>query len=174
MADDVLPMLRDLLVRRYDQLKRSLTRSLGSSDLAGDALHETWLRLQRSEIPGPVHNPQAYVMRMAVNLAIDLHRSQSPLLSSEDMAELLETVPDSAPGPERIAEDRSQLEALGEILSHMPARRREILVLVRWEGWPQQDVATRMGLTLRAVEYELKAAQDYCAVHLARRNRGAK
>jgi RNA polymerase sigma factor (sigma-70 family) len=174
MTEDVKPILRNFLVQRYEHLKRSLTRTLGSADLAGDALHETWLRLQRGEVAGPVHNPQAYVMRMAVNFAIDVQRSQSQMLSSDEIDALLEAAPDHAPGPAQLAEDRSQLQALHEILASMPVRRREILILVRWEGLAQQDVAKRFGLPLRAIEYELKAAQDYCAVRLARRNKDAQ
>ncbi|GAA4339732.1 sigma-70 family RNA polymerase sigma factor [Pigmentiphaga soli] len=169
MTDDVLPLLRNFLVQRYGHLKRRLTRALGNDDLADDALHDTWLRLQRGEPPGPVRNPQAYVMRMAVNFALETRRSQSQVLSSDEVEMLLELQPDPAPGPAQVAEDRSQLQALEEILAQMPPRRREILVLVRWEGWPQQDVAERLGVTLRHVEYELKAAQDFCAVRLARR-----
>ena len=33
--------LRDLIVQRYDDLKRRLTHRLGSADLAGEALHDT-------------------------------------------------------------------------------------------------------------------------------------
>lgn len=171
MADDVLPILRNFFIQRYDDLKRRLTRALGSEDLAGDALHETWLRLQRDEAYGPVRNPQSYLTRMAVNLAIDAKRSQSKLLSSDELDDLLEMQPDPAPGPAQVAEDRSQLQALKEILTHMPARRREILILVRWEGWSQQEVAARMSISVRTVEYELKAAQNYCATRLGQRNK---
>lgn len=170
MADDVPQILRNLVLQRYDDLKRRLRRTLGSEDLAEDALHDTWLKLQRGEVPGPVHNPQAYVMRMAVNFALEMRRSRSQVLSPDDVDTLLELAPDPAPGPDRIAEDRSQLQALNDILGALPPRRREILILVRWEGWAQRDVAERMGLSLRTVEYELKAAQDFCAVRLARRN----
>ena len=137
-------------------------------------MHDTWLRLQRGDVAGPIHNPQAYVMRMAVNFALEIRRGRSQLLSSDDVETLLELVPDTAPGPERVAEDRSQLQALGEILGNMPARRREILILVRWEGWAQRDVAKRFGISVRTVEYELKTAQDYCAARLARRNRSER
>lgn len=170
MAEDVLPLLRSFLVQRYGDLKRRLRRTVGNDELADDALHDTWLRLQRGEIQGPIANPQAYVMRMAVNFALEARRGQQQLLSAEDAQVLLDLVPDGAAGPERVAEDRSQLQALHEILEKMPARRRDILLLVRWEGWSQQDVAKHLGVSLRTVEYELKAGQDYCATRLAQRN----
>lgn len=171
MSEDVLPLLRSFLIERYEQIKHNLIMKLGNPELAGDALHETWLRLQRSAaIPGPILNPQAYLIRMAVNVSIDIRRSQSQLLSASDVQSLMDELPDPAPGPAQVAEDRSQLEALDDILAHMPARRREILLLVRLEGWAQRDVAKKLDLSLRTVEYELKAAQDHCTARLSRRN----
>jgi RNA polymerase sigma-70 factor (ECF subfamily) len=170
MIDDVLPMLRSVLTQRYAQIKHSLSIHLGSSELAGDTLHEIWLRLQRdSRIAGPVANPQAYLVRMGVNIAIDVRRSQSRMLAAEDVQELMDVIADPAPGPAQIVESRSELEALKAVVSEMPARRREILILVRWEHWPQRDVAKRLGVSLRTVESELKAAQEYCAARLLHR-----
>ncbi|WP_447774155.1 RNA polymerase sigma factor [Variovorax boronicumulans] len=170
MTDNVLPMLRSALIHRYDQIKQSLSIQLGSPELAGDTLHEVWLRLQRDgHVAGPVANPQAYLVRMGVNLAIDIRRSQSRMLSAEDVQELMSVTPDPAPGPAQIAEARSELEALKAVVNEMPARRREILLLVRWEHWPQRAVAKRLGISLRTVESELKVAQEYCAVRLQQR-----
>ncbi|MGJ7542480.1 RNA polymerase sigma factor [Variovorax sp. LT1R16] len=170
MTDNVLPMLRSALIQRYDQIKQSLSIQLGNAELAGDALHEVWLRLQRDgHVAGPVANPQAYLVRMGVNLAIDIRRSQSRMLSVEDLQELMSVIPDPAPGPAQIAEARSELEALKAVVNEMPARRREILLLVRWEHWPQREVAKRLGVSLRTVECELKTAQEYCAARLLQR-----
>ena len=162
MTENVIPLLRSFLVLRYDQLKQRLALRLGNAELAEDALHETWLKLQRSQsIPGPIATPQAYLLRMAVNLAIDVRRAQSQVLLSDDIEALMNELPDPAPGPAEVAEARSQLEALDDLLSRLPPRRREILLLVRLEGWSQRDVAKRLGIPVRTVEYELKAAQDF-------------
>jgi len=161
MTENVIPLLRSFLVQRYDQLKQRLALRLGNEELAEDALHETWLKLQRSQpIAGPIATPQAYLLRMAVNLAIDVRRAQSQVLVSEDIEVLMNELPDPAPGPAEVAEARSQLEALDGLLLRLPPRRREILLLVRLEGWSQRDVAKRLGIPVRTVEYELKAAQD--------------
>ncbi len=169
MSDDVLPLLRSFLVERYARIRHSLALKFGDGDTADDALHETWLRLQRDgKIPGPISNPQAYLVRMAVNLSIDMRRSQSQILAVDDVQALMDELPDPAPGPAEMAEDRAQLAALDEVLARMEPRRREILLLVRLEGWAQQDVARKLGISVRAVEYELKAAQTLCAQRLGR------
>lgn len=170
MSEGVLPQLRNLLVQRYEQIRQSLAIKLGNSDLAGDALHEVWLRLQREPtISGPVQNPQAYLVRMGINLAIDVQRSQSRMMSSEEVDELMHALPDPAPGPAEIAEVRSEMAQLMTALTDMPERRREVVLLVRLEGWPQKDVAKHLGISLRTVESELKAAQEFCAERLDRK-----
>lgn len=71
MSEDIRPALIDFLSQRYGDLKRRLTHVLGSDDLAGDALQDTWLRLGDMEIGATVHSPEAYVYRVACNIAMD-------------------------------------------------------------------------------------------------------
>jgi len=167
--DDARPLLRSLLVQRYNDLKRQLTRRLGNAELAGEALQDTWLRLQSQDERGTfVASPYSYLLRMAVNAAVDAQRAQTRMLSVEEIESLVE-LPDPAPGPAQAAEDRAQVQALARAIERMPERCRQVLILVRWDGLPQAEVARRLGMAVRAVEYELKKAQDYC---LARTGRG--
>ena len=166
MSEDVRTTLLTHLTSRYADLKRRLTRVLGSDDLAGDALQDTWLRLQRLEGQSPILNPHAFLLRMAANIAVDHRRSQSRALPAGEVDALLELF-DTSPGPEQIAEARSESQALARILERMPPRRREILIMVRWEGMPQKEVAQQLGISLRTVEHELKRAHDFC---VSRRN----
>jgi RNA polymerase sigma factor (sigma-70 family) len=162
---DAQVVLLDHLVKGYDQLKRRLSRRLGSDDLAGDALQDTWLRLQRLDGDEPILNPQAFLLRMAVNIAVDQQRSQSRAVPASEAEALLEVI-DPAPGPEYVAEARSEAEALARVVERLPRRRREILMLVRWEGLPQKDVAQKLGVSLRTVEHELRRAHDFCVAHM--------
>lgn len=166
MSEEVRLALLEFLSQRYGDLKRRLVRLLGNDDLAGDALQDTWLRLRRLEDQAPVLNPRAFLLRMAVNIALNNLRSESRAVPPSEVDALLD-VADSAAGPERQAEARSEAQALAKIIESMPARRRDILLLVRWEGLPQKEVAERLGVTVKVVEHELKRAQDYCAARLA-------
>ncbi|WP_240648034.1 RNA polymerase sigma factor [Pararobbsia silviterrae] len=161
------PALREFLVQRYDDLKRRLTRHLGNAELASDALQDAWLRLESREDLGPVRDMGAYLMRIAVNIAIDHQRSRSRVLSAEEIEGLLEH-PETSPGPAQVAEARSDLDALVKIIQTMPERRQRILLMVRWERLPQQEVADRLGVSLRTVEQELRKAHDFCATRLSR------
>jgi len=168
MSDEVRLALLEFLTQRYSDMKRRLTRMLGSNELADDALHDTWLRLGSLENQAPVMNPRAFLLRMAVNIAINNLRSQSRAVPSSEIDALLE-VADHAPGPEQTIVARSEMEALSKIIESMPQRRRDILLLVRWEGMSQKEVAQRLGISLSSVEHELKRAQDYCAERMSRK-----
>ncbi|MCA1324545.1 RNA polymerase sigma factor [Herbaspirillum sp. alder98] len=167
MPDDVQPALLTHLAKRYAHLKRSLVRVLGNDDLAGDALHDTYLRLQRQEEREAILSPTAYLLRMAVNIAVDMQRRQGRTLSSDEV-DLLVELADPAPGPAQVAEDRSELDALRRAMERLPQRRRQIMLLVRWEGLPQAEVAERLGVSVRTVENELKRGHDFCARSLKR------
>ncbi|AOY95771.1 RNA polymerase subunit sigma-70 [Cupriavidus sp. USMAA2-4] len=167
MVDGARTLLRDYLVERYGHLKRLLSRRLGSSDLAGDALQDTWLRLENSENIEAVRNPGAYLYRMAFHSAIDRQRAEERRLSVGEV-ELMLDLASPEPGPAEVAEANSELDALIRALEQMPQRRRDILLAVRLDGMPQREVAERFGISLRLVELELKRAQEHCAEQLGR------
>lgn len=167
MSDKAQPVLLDYLTRGYGELKRRLTRVLGNSDLAGDALQDTWLRLKsREDEEGPIQSPRAYLMRMAANAAVDIQRRHGQSLPHDDVAALLDLA-DTAPGPAQVAEARSNFGALMRHLDRLPKRQREVIVLVRWEGMAQKEVARQLGVSLRTVELDLKRAHDYLDTRMA-------
>lgn len=166
MSDTTLLILRNFLLSRYDDLKHRLTRRLGSADLAGDALQDTWLRLESREDVSNVRDPLAYLLRIAVNAAYDQQRGLSRLATESELEAVMEEHPDPKPGPAETLEARSELDALIAVIERMPERRRQILIMVRWDHLPQREVAERLGISLRTVEQELKHAHDYCVACL--------
>jgi RNA polymerase sigma factor (sigma-70 family) len=163
MPENAIPALRDFLVQRYDDLKLRLTRHFGSAEMAGDALHDVWLRLESRDVSG-VQDIGAYLMRMAINIAIDRQRSNGLLLNAEELDALVE-LPDPTPGPAQLTEARSELAVLVAAMEKLPLRRQKILVMVRWEGLTQREVAERLGLSLRTIEKELRKAHEHCVRH---------
>lgn len=161
MTEETRPALTDYLARYYVTLKQRLTRAVGNSDLAADALQDTWLRLQ-SKGEGedePVHSPAGYLLRVALNIAVDIQRRQTRSLSFDELSEL-QLIADPAPGPAQIIEARSDMAALLERVGRMPERRRDIFVLVHWDGMAHKDVAKQLGVSVRTVTYELKSAHE--------------
>jgi RNA polymerase sigma factor (sigma-70 family) len=150
-------------------LLRFLTRKVGSQE-AQDLAHEVMLRAGRTE--ATIDNERAYLFRIATNLVTDHIRAERRrgLLSAAETNALLD-VADDTPGPERIAMARSEIELLKTAVAEMPARRAEILRLSRIEGLSHPQIATRLGVSLRTVEAEIRMALDHCATRVRGRPR---
>ncbi|MFT4173102.1 MAG: sigma-70 family RNA polymerase sigma factor [Rhodocyclaceae bacterium] len=161
---DRVPALRDFLVTHYAHLHRRLQRHLGCPDLASDSLHDAWVRLGRATVLSAVHSPEAYIYRMACNAAMDQLRSHRAWQYAADADAALECVADEAPGPEVIAEARSDLAAVQAAMSRLPRRHCSILVELRIEERSRQEVAQWHRISLRSVETVLRQALDYCAL----------
>jgi len=162
MTEHGLANLRRLFLDRYDDLKGRLAQRLGSADLAGDAMQDTWLHLTRTESIGVVQSPRNYLFRMALNAAVDRRRTEQrrPVLAIE-IESLLELA-DDAPTPEQTVMARSELEAFKAIVDELPRRRRAIFLAARFGNVPRQEIAGRMGISLRLVAKELQLAIEHC------------
>lgn len=172
MTETLIAALRRLLVADYGSLKRRLARRLGSSDFAGEVLHEAWLRLDRMDAASGIviQNPAAYLYRVALNVAADQRRGEQRRLAGSEIEVLLRNAADDL-DPARITEARSGLLALVRALEAMPPRRRAVLVASRLEGQPHKLIAERLGITVRIVDRELKSALDHLGMVLDKKSR---
>lgn len=171
MSDSSLASVRRHLVDRYDDLKRRLTRRLGSPDLANDALQDAWVRIEHIGQINEIRNPANYIFGIAMNAARDRMREASARhLSAAEIDGLLD-IPDDAPTPSNVVEMRSDLKFLETVLLELPERQRKILLAARIDQTPRADIARQFGISVSLVEKELQRAQEYC---LARRDKSVK
>jgi RNA polymerase sigma factor (sigma-70 family) len=160
-------MLRLLLVDRYGEFKARLARRLGSTELAVEALQETWLRLERPGRPIALQRPDAYLFRIALNVAANRRDADRRRLALSEV-EALRHIDDEEIDPERIAASRSEIAALIRALDELPPRCRAIFLAARSEGLPHKVIAARHGISTRMVERELKRALEHCSARLGR------
>lgn len=157
--------LRQTLAAQYDSLLRRLSRRLGSEGLARESLNEAYLHLDRADEPPPIHAPEAYLLRVAYNLAIGQHRAGARLEPAEATERLVE---DPAAGPADTAEARELIDALERALARMPERRRAILIAARLHGEERRQIARRLGISRRLVQLELERAIAFLIEALGR------
>lgn len=157
--------LQEYLVANYERLRQRLQRHLGCPDLASDSLHDAWLRLSDADIRAAVQSPEAYIYRMACNIAMDRLRSNRAWQYTGDIDAELEHLADETPGPAHIAAARSDLAAVERALLRLPRRHRSVLLALRIDEMSRQEVASRYALSLRTVDTALRQALDYCAEH---------
>lgn len=170
MTESSLAVLRQLLVAGYDELRAKLTQRLGSADIAGEVVQDTWLRLHYAEHIGEIRSPARYLFRIALNVARDRLLLERRYLNAGEIEQMLD-LPDQTADPATIAEARSELKFVEKLIAELPPRQRDILVAARLDGLPRAEIARRLGISLSLVEKELKQAHEYC---LARRQQARK
>ena len=161
------PMVK-LFLTSYEDFKVRLRRRLGSEELANDVLHETYLRVDRMGDTPDIAQPNAYLYRMALNIAADRRQADARLLTGDEIEELLQ-ISDEALDPARVVGGQKELQVLLKALYELPARRRRIFIAARLEEAPHLEISQRFGISTRMVEKEIKAALGHCAQRLERK-----
>ena len=168
MKDTGHSTMVSLFLASYEDFKVRLRKRLGSEDLANDVLHETYLRVDRMEVPPNLAQPNAYLYRMALNIAADRRQADARLLTGSEVEELLQSA-DEAQDPSRVVGGQREVQSLVKALYELPARRRKILIAARLEEAPHLEISQRFGISTRMVEKEIKAALGHCAKRLERK-----
>jgi len=138
-----------------DLLRRVARRTRGRAD-PEDLLHAAYVRLARYRVQHTVENPTAFLVKTAVNIAIDDYRHDRAIaIGQSGEAELRA---DDAPLQDEAIASRARLARVNEGLARLPARTREIFLMHRLDGLKYRVIAERMGLSQSAVEKHIAKA----------------
>ena len=120
---------------------------------AEDVVQEVFLKLweSRENIP-EIQNPEAYLVRVTRNLAIDKLRDSKK--ERETILELTLNDPDSVESPE-MEQLRKVLE---EMVSQLPPKCRLVFSLSRFEGLSNDEIAAYLDISKRTVETQISLA----------------
>lgn len=140
----------------FARIKSALMRRGRTEHEADDLLQEAWLRLTRHEKAKPVHTPEAFLMRTALNLSIDQRRAEQA--RGEQVAIEDVVILDGAPDAEAVLQGRQRLERLASGLDRLPARTREILLAHRLDGRSYTDIAQEHGVSINTIEKHIAKA----------------
>lgn len=166
-TSEVAEDLMSVYLRQWKVLRGLLRRHAGSYELAEDALQETWLRLSGMKSrPVAIQDRQAFILRMAGNIAIDLLRRERRHGSRcvSDEAVLL-AIADTCPSPEIFAIDRDQLRLLVRALAQLAPKPRAALLLNRCDGLTHRQIARRLKVSESMVARYLAQALRHCRDH---------
>ncbi|QRM54362.1 RNA polymerase sigma factor [Sinorhizobium sp. BG8] len=152
---------------QWKSLRGTLRKRTGSADLADDVLQETWIRLATTKVdPSSIRDRQAFILRIAGNIAIDLIRRETRHTSRcvSDEAVLL-AVQDKCPSPEVVAIDRDQLRQLVRALIELPRNARLALLMSRCDGMSHASIASRLKVSESMVAKYLAQSLRHCRDH---------
>lgn len=137
-------------------LRRFLARRrAGSAADIDDIAQEVFLRVLRYDRADLVDHPQAYLFKVAANVAAEWALRSSRRLP-HDAAWLDELVDELS--PEFQLEHEGVERQLREAIEALPARAREILRLHFGEGMTHPQVAVALGVTRKIVKRDMERA----------------
>lgn len=145
-------------------LRRFLAKRVPSSE-ADDLVQEVFLALRARSAAADIQNVEGYLFKTAVSVLARQRRrrtwrwgEQEPIADHEDLQDEV--------SPERVAISRDRLRRIIEALKAVPPRSAEAFFLSRFEQMTNEEVARRMGVSVKAVEQLLGRAVRHLVARL--------
>ena len=138
------------------KVKSALMRRGRSEPDADDLVQDAWIRLTSYARDKVVDEPEAFLMKVALNLSIDMHRAR--LSRGEEV--LVEDVilVDASPTAEDLLEARERMARLSHCLGRLSDKSREIFMGYRVDGMTYKEIARQHGLSISTVEKHIARA----------------
>ena len=140
----------------FSRIRAALVRRGRAVHDADDLVQEAWVRLAGYEREQVVAKPEAFLMRIALNLSVDAHRAR--VNHGEEV--LLEDVVliDAAPSAEAVVLARERIARLSVCLGRLSEKTRDIFLAHRVDGLTYQQIGQRHGLSISTVEKHIARA----------------
>lgn len=137
--------LKDVLAR----IRGALMRRGRSTHEAEDLVQEAWVRFASYEQERPVRMPEAFLMRTALNLSIDVHRSAGQQGVQVEVDE--EVLVDLAPSAEAVLLARERIARLSVCIGRLSEKTRDIFLAHRIDGKGYEEIARERGISVSTV-----------------------
>jgi RNA polymerase sigma factor (sigma-70 family) len=146
------PSLAELHARYDRWLVRQVRQRFGVEG-SEDLVQTTWLKLMGADL-GAVRHPKALLLRIASNLAIsDFRRTALSRRSAVAPA-------DSEPP----CQDETLM--LRDVILGLPQPLRDVFLLSRFAGLTHNQIAEKLGISHKTVEWRMRKALEQCAARL--------
>lgn len=164
-APDARAALAGVWLQARPALVRFLTARTGSAAAAEDLVQDVWLKLQAlsDEAVAEVRQPQAFLYRLAANLALDRAKAERRT-GARDLEWRRANLADDrseaadAPSAEDVTWARQKLAKVMAVIERLPPKASRAFRLHKLEGLSQVEVAQRMGVSRSAIEKYIAAA----------------
>lgn len=147
--------VEDVYRSEAPRLARFLRKRLSGVDDAADVVQEAFLRLVGSNPDAPLRNPEAYLQRIVRNLLIDRSRHRSANVRHVSVEDLEIPVP---PEQSYAIEASDMKRQYRSAVDALPPRTREVFLLSRVEDVGYREIADRLGISIRTVEWHVAQA----------------
>ena len=164
------PALAESFREFYTQILHFLRKRTDNASDAADMTQDVFTQWLGYQDRANVEQPRAFLFQVARNLLRDHWRRQQVRheAHSEHLHPATEPLSDERDEPMAAAQRLQRLEQLKSVLAELSPRRREALMLHRFEGLSQAQIAERMGISVSMVEKHIAFALLHCKQHLHR------
>ena len=135
---------------------RSALKRRGATQDADDYIQEAWVRLARYERDQVVLEPEAFLMKTAINLSIDAHRAR--VVHGEQVVLDEVILVDDSPPVESIVLNRERMVRLEQCLARLGDKPRDMFMAHRLDGKTYREIADQHGLSISTVEKHIAKA----------------
>lgn len=159
------PFAQDTCHGFYADILHFLRKRTDNASDAADMTQDVFTQWLGYRDKARVEQPRAFLFQMARNLLRDHWRRQKVRHSvlDEQAENTSDTQVSDSPDSDPMAgaQQLQRLEHLKIVLAELSPRRREALMLHRFEGLSQAQISERMGISISMVEKHIAAALLY-------------
>ncbi len=152
--------LESLFRQHYDKIFRTAYRVTGHANDAEDVLQTVFLRLARRKNDLELApNPQAYLLRAAINAALDIVRARAV----NNLIPIDEVAPEkfsTSRNPETLQADRELRALIQSEIAKLSPNSAEMFVLKYFEGYDNKEIAQMLGTSHLVVGVLLHRARS--------------
>lgn len=142
--------------KTLSRVRGALMRRGRSAHDADDLVQEAWVRLACYEREQVVERPEAFLMRTALNLSIDAHRTQ--VTRGDEVLVDDVVLVDIAPTAEAVLLAKERLARLSLGVSRLNETTRAIFLSHRIDGLPYSQIALAHGVSITTVHKHIAKA----------------
>jgi RNA polymerase sigma factor (sigma-70 family) len=157
----------EVVARFSGGLLRYLRRRLRNSADARDIAQETYARLLRMDEVEAIRDPQAYLFRIAANLAYEHELAQRRERARLDEPPLIDDLERLTPMPlEEQADLAAHMARLNRAMARLSPKSRAALVLHRRDGLTYEEIAQRLDTSVHMVKKYIASGLEHCRARM--------
>ncbi len=149
---EIVAWVENNIVPHEQHLRTWLRRMAIPMDEINDIVQDSYVSIARLDSVRHIRSGRNYLFQTAKSMILQKVRHER-IVPIDRLSELeAMNLADDAPGQDRCASARQELERVRRIVAALPDPCREIFELRRIQRIPQQEIAARLGLPEHTVE----------------------
>ena len=149
-------------------LKRYLRRFIRSREAADDLAQEAFLRAFAAESRLVIETPEAFLFKVAKNLALnELARQSAVAIEPLGDFERLDVIEDSSQAAaDDVVDSRERIRLLARAIAALPPQCAKVFILRKMQGLSQNEIAVRLNISVRTVENHVAVGLSRCKAYM--------